>query len=357
MKNRKKFLSSLIAGGLFLMSRPALAGPYVFQKYLLSSRLEGGLFTTSKNIDKGGNIVSLPGDNKFTENTFSLSGNYDWTATYSTFATFTYRRNSSLDPRQERTNTAPESLLVGGDYLLWGDWLNIIPEFSLSIPFYSVDESTDYVLLGNGATLITPKLGFSKSFKSLLVTAYWGYQYRGRGLSSLMLYGLGAYQEWRDFFVEGGLNGFSSISSDTAADTARNSINARVDAGSLIYNSQNPSGMNVVAKLGWRIEPDFYLSVGIDQSINGANTAYGTRFLIALGLNELVGGGYKHLGQMHPSRQNRAGEDNDNDSQAVRKKKFKVEPSPSEEQTPELEPFDVEIHHAKPVKKSKKQSH
>ena len=55
------------------------------------------------------------------------------------------------------------------------------------------------------------------------------------------------------------------------------------DGGSLLYDSVNPSWLNVLGSVGIRLSRQFFITGGVEATVAGQDTALGTRFLVGLG--------------------------------------------------------------------------
>ena len=127
-----------------------------------------------------------------------------------------------------------------------------------------------------GAMDLTGKVNAILDRRSYLVGSYLGFSYRDQGRSNLFLYGIPAEYRFQKFFLGASLEGYVSVGydKDSTDDVVRNSYFERVMGGSRLYGAINPNLLNGSAWGGFYPLRNWKATVGVSNSITGANSAH-----------------------------------------------------------------------------------
>lgn len=172
----------------------------------------------------------------------------------------------------------PTEIKFGGDFLLTKIWFNVVPEAQLTVPITTVSDTTDEVILNEGA--VETKLGvyLSKHTKWLSGYAYGGYVYRSDGRSSLFSYDLQLLKSLSTVQIAAGLWGYYSLTDDAyiLEPQRRDAITSRVNGGSLRFYSVNPNLTEIGASVGFPLFDGVFSRFGLSTTMAGERTAAGT---------------------------------------------------------------------------------
>jgi len=282
------FLTSLAYSDVYGPSG-AKAMLYGFSADTFGLSLEASLANTNANYDPNGNAISLSGS-QVSEIRANILGSYDFNNSLGAYAELTYSHDSSTSNSVQRTNSGLSQGILGIEGVVFNNFIKIIPEASLTIPFVSQpDTTTANSLIGNGVYVATAKLNLNKRFRHVTFLAYGGYNYSSGGISSNIPYGFVTRGDLKSFYADLGITGVSSLNNDQYSNNlaARQQITNFIDGGSLTFDAINPAWTNLDGAIGFRFLRNYSFSLGVEQTIGGQNTAQETRFLLTFIYNSI----------------------------------------------------------------------
>lgn len=268
---------------VFLAAASAQGNIWGFKKGAMRFGMEGSYFTTNQNYDSTGTTAILPGDNSFTEIRTVLGGSYDFNDWVGANLDLSFKRNTSVDPSLERTNTNFSELRFGAQALLLDSKVKLVPDLKFTLPLHG--KITDSAYLDDQAFKIEGRLYASMMIKRWIgLAAYSGFEFKGDGLSSSIPYGGWVHTQFSKFYVDLGLMGYASMKNDQYTDNAsfREDVNANLNGSSYLYQAVNPSLTYLSFWGGWMFSKGWTLGLGAEIPLMGTNTAKGNRFLANL---------------------------------------------------------------------------
>ena len=164
------------------------------------------------------------------------------------------------------------------------DSFGLIPEFSFSFPFFSVNLHSDKPITDDGSLHFTPSMWIYGSIGEIFYPfIYTGIKLRTQSLSSLLLWKLGAMVKGDIAEVGVYSYGFWSIIRDKSSSRLgdRSRLLKKVNAGSMKFFSSNPGLIGFTAWLAWHF-PHVTLRLSGDSNINGTYHSKGYYFLASL---------------------------------------------------------------------------
>ena len=188
----------------------------------------------------------------------------------------------SKDPNKSRSNSQLNRLLVGSDFKMGDGAFQLIPDFNLSIPL--MKNSSDAVQTGEDTFTSTAQIIGLLHWSKFLSEAHGGVTYRGDGLSTLFIYGVGSQWIFSSKNTLGAeIRGLSSITDDKYSNQSsqRESIPLSVNGRSAKLNTVNPTLLesNIWIQLTGQ---SWGTQLGIGTTINGSNTAAGQQAFMNL---------------------------------------------------------------------------
>jgi hypothetical protein len=261
------------------------ATPITFQERRADFEFTTEYFQTDSNYDPSpGSFFALPANNSFSHWKNLFKTQFAFTNRLIGFAELGYGLSDSLTNDVARNTTGITHYSGGMRYLLWHDVVSIVPELSYSISPEVVDPNTTMPLLSNGSSDLLARIIVGKITGKTTLYAHLGYQSRSEGLSSLVPWGVFMQLRMRQFLLEGEFRGFENLSDDKYTDnnSVRHNVSSRVNGGSLLFYSVNPSAMEVVGRVGVRFTPKFSALVGYGTTVNGSNYANGQTVVASL---------------------------------------------------------------------------
>lgn len=182
----------------------------------------------------------------------------------------------------------PQIKRIGGAFRgqqsMASDAFGLIPEFSFSVPFFSVNPQSNKPITDDGSLHFTPSLWMygviGDVFYPFLHT---GLKLRTQSLSSLLLWKLGAMVKADIAEIGAYSYGFWSVIRDKSSSRLgdRSLLLKKVNAGSMKFFSSNPGLIGVTAWLAWHF-PYVTLRLSGDIDLNGTHHSKGYSFLASL---------------------------------------------------------------------------
>lgn len=272
---------SAVSGGT------ANAGPLGYQEGRTVLKVKTSYFSTQANYTDTGLQQSLIGDSYLRTITTTFSATHDFTDGFSAYALLDTTYAQSQDRSFQRTRLIPTDLKLGTDFSLVDEDWGLVPEVQVNVPLTSVSETTDEIVISDGALEARAGAYLSSHFDFLSGYLYGGYAYRGNGLSSLFPYELQLVKALGSTQISLGVWGHESLTEDqfTNQRTKREAITNRVNGGSLRFYSINPSVTEAGGSFGLPIGDSLFLRVGAQTTLRGKNTAQGSTFWLSLSTN------------------------------------------------------------------------
>lgn len=235
-------------------------------------------FSSNSNYNRAGEEVSLPSNGYFQTFTSSFSLTHDVSKRLSLYTIFDAVYGKSRDAQFERTRFIPTEIKFGGDFLLTKIWFNVVPEAQLTIPITTVSDTTDEVILNEGAVETKLGLYLSKHTKWLSGYAYGGYIYRSDGRSSLFSYDFQLLKSLNTVQIAAGLWGYYSLTDDIyiLETQRRDVVTSRVNGGSLRFYSVNPNITEIGGSIGFPLFDGIFSRLGLSTTMAGERTAAGS---------------------------------------------------------------------------------
>lgn len=241
-------------------------------------------FSTNSNYTNSGSTQKLAGDSYYDHYLTNLSVSHDLTPSFSAYGILDGVYAKSQDRSFQRTRVAPSDIKLGFDFNLVDGPIGFVPEAQVTIPLSQVSESTDEVIVSEGA--LEGKVGsyISAHFDWLSGYAYAGYLYRSGGRSSLLPYEIQAVKDFDGPQVSIGVWGYQTLAQDTYTDSRaqRDVVTARVNGGSFRFYSINPSLTEAGFSFGLPFSDTYFVRLGAQTTIRGQNTASGSTLWLSL---------------------------------------------------------------------------
>ena len=275
----------ILALFLLILSHDLFAGidGYRLQRFQINA--DGKYFKTTDNFNSDSNKVNLPGENFMELGELDLGLRFDPSENFSTKVEFQIRRTVSDDPLFTRTNTSLAYINFLGDVQLLLEPFELIIQGETLIPTYTFKYNTEKSLISDGAFAGGARVFIKKSLGFLYAYAEVGVLFRGDGLSTLLPWSV-HFKRNAGFLFDIGLSGFSSLSEDSDPILRRQIID-RVNAGSFLFYSPQPSQLNFELRLGYGFD-DVRMYVGSEIPLYGTRSASG--FGVLAGLTMQFGG-------------------------------------------------------------------
>ncbi len=180
-----------------------------------------------------------------------------------------------------RRNSTLNKIYVGADYQVFntGSW-NLITDFSYSHALEKIDTAGDSTLNNDGADEVKAILTSTVDFGGFVPFGQIGINYRTEGLSTLLLYSGGAELRFSEVTLGGMVTGYSTAKQDenTTKPFVRDTVTARVDAGSKKFDSVNPTLLDSLVYLKYNFDQDLSFKTFAGYTLLGTNTAVGLHF-------------------------------------------------------------------------------
>lgn len=279
MANNLQRLTSTFLS-LFLLSPAVLAFDNYkeFKRDRWDFELGSELFYSEANyVNMGSSTQKLTSGSHFQLLDVNLSTRYMPRRDWSLFAMGTISNAESKDSISTRTNSSFSQALLGFDFMMYNDWLQMVPEVAALIPFEKVDKTSDKVLNSEGVYQAWARLNLQKELGAWRFYGWAGFNYRGEGRSYLMPWGFGIQSKWSAWNLGAEIFGAQSITddSDSSNKIARQTLVNTVDAGSYKFYYPNPSVIDSRVFLNWNVSPKWSLQVNGGTTLAGENTAAG----------------------------------------------------------------------------------
>ncbi len=276
-----------------IISSVSFAGPFGYKEGRWIFKAKESYFSTHRNFDKQGLTKDLTTDQSLTLFTTTASITYDVSNKISLFSGLdaVYANSNGYD--FQRTRFSPTDFKAGSDFLLWSSFVDLIPEFVVTVPILTVDPNTDDAILSEGVLEFRGGSYLSKRFSFLSTYLYLGYAMRNDGRSSLMPYDFQIFKSFKFVQLSAGIWGYESLQDDAKTDIPadRNIVLARVNASSQRFYSVNPSLTEVGGSIGFTLGSEMFTRLGYSHTLTGVNTAYGDTFWLSL--SYILGGATK----------------------------------------------------------------
>lgn len=246
----------------------------------------GEYFTSKDNLSgTGGDTDPLPfgGDSysNFT-NLFEVGYSIRPGIRFSGGGEFAYANSKAIS--DDRTNSEFTNLILSAQYYWGTDKLIIVPNFRATIAMNEIDPTEDAVLTSEGSSRY--ELGSWVRYPIWVLDnfLYVGYIYQEDEKADLLNWALGTKWKFSNFILKGQLNGVSTVVDDGQTDFLagrRTDFNNLYSAGSLRFNSINPSYIEFETTLEYEMSPTMRFGGGLGHTITGKNYGYGLSILLS----------------------------------------------------------------------------
>lgn len=244
--------------------------------YQFQSKLS--YFTSNSNYSaEGSAFEELPNNQKISLFQTDLRLNYNFSSNWIFWTETQFSQISTVGASQTRTNGVFSHMRIGAFFNLDPKPLGLAPEFSLLIPFYKVDTSSDNAVPAEGSMAFDASIWTRKRIYRFNSYSQAGVTFRDGQRSHLFHWKIGANKKvWQSYWgLE--VNGLHSMNDDAELNSPQNKYNHlnSVNAGSLKFYNINPELYHLTAWSGFAILKKHLFRVGIDKTLNGKNTANG----------------------------------------------------------------------------------
>lgn len=179
---------------------------------------------------------------------------------------------------QVRTQSTMTHYFLGADFSLYKSktW-SLYAEGSFKNASESINVNGDEALASNGANEIVGKVTGMYAGTDFRTYVSAGGNFRGEGLSTLLVYSFGADYNFSGFRVGLNFEGYSTVKDDeqTATPIVRDLLTTRVNAGSRRYYSVNPNYLEGQLVLSYAFDKNLNFAVFGGPSLIGSNSAQG----------------------------------------------------------------------------------
>ena len=127
------------------------------------------------NFNTSGNIADLPASNYYQIVDILSSGRYGLTDSMNIYGRFNVANAESYNSTATRTNSSLNKIMAGGEYLMWNDFPQVIPEFYVLGDLEKVSDTQDNVMNSDAANEYTGKVNLQFDFSSMYLFGYLGY--------------------------------------------------------------------------------------------------------------------------------------------------------------------------------------
>ena len=282
-----KKISTTVRFWLFPLIVITFATPSVWA-YLLTDQvyhdnridfyLDTDFYKTTSNFDSSGSKTDLPFSNSF--QIINVTPQIRWVVFHDLGLRVgaNVGDSQSSDTAATRSNSTFNRFDLGADYLLFDHTqFETILDFEYSGSLQQVVTNADDALNNNGASEVKPTLILRMNLDGFTPWAYVGGNFRDQGLSSLVTYGVGGEFHLSSFGLGADLKGYSSVTNDKYTNQAsvRESLTARVDAGSKLYYSINPNLLTTDVFVNYALTDNFKVKFYGGYDVAGSNISQG----------------------------------------------------------------------------------
>lgn len=277
------------------------AYPYsLLRKGEFKGSILGSYYDSTRNFDSTGSQAFLPNAGHLTSIHGNLHLSYGIIENLTVFTNLEYINNHFENSQLSIQNSggpgdAELGVRVGSNDLP----IRIFADLSAMLPMYGRLSAADWSSFnlsstppqGTGVMELraygTLEFPFTPTF---FIGAGAGYTRRSAGFSDFVNYAAYLkYEKPRGLFAKLGFVGTASVLEDQYTSKTTSSERAStVMAGSLMYNSINPTFVKADAILGTYISSDSFISLGGQYGVSGKNTSQGPLMFLAVGID--IGG-------------------------------------------------------------------
>ncbi len=241
-------------------------------------------FKTEANFSSDGAAVALPSGNYYQISNINLSGRYVPTSDLGFFTSVNIGNAESSNPSATRKNSTLNQFTLGIDYLMYDSGtFSMYADVSYGYAIEKIKLDTDSVLNNDGADEVRAQLTTIINLDGIYPFGRIGVNYRNEGLASLMTYAAGFELRYEQIALGGGIDGYLTIKEDAKTNQSidRDTVTARVNAGSKAFYGINPNHMDSDIYLKYRFDEEISLKVNGGYSLIGSNSAQGFHVGIA----------------------------------------------------------------------------
>ncbi len=226
----------------------------------------------------GGSYSKLPNGNYFQQLDLNVGSRFVADKDFAFYGYVGIGNSESKSSNITRSNSALSSALLGAEYLVYSDFIQIIPEISVLVPMEAYSNSGDTVMNNEGALEVRPALTVQSDFSgSMLWYGKLGFTYRDQGRSFLLPWHAGLEFKLPSSRLGARVSGFHSIADDgdTNNKTARIAASDNVNGGSLKWYAINPSVVSADGYYRFRVADRWVGQVQAGFDLTGTNYAAG----------------------------------------------------------------------------------
>lgn len=251
--------------------RPTVPRPGTFS---LGTQLD--YFKTSSNYDSSGQLLSLYGGANYQNISGTANFGFDWSHTFRSYASLSYTGAQVTNDIGTKTNSGFNEVKVGT--LAWfnAGIFSIAPEIDVITPFWRVKEDNISPLIGEGSFQVQGGSWVILRLQNVQPYAFAGYDFLDGGRASLLPYSVGINFKPNQWWIEGSLNGYTSVVNDSAFDFRflRDIYLGTVNGGSYRYYAINPNYGEIDLASGIELG-EVRIFAGVGMSVYGNTAANG----------------------------------------------------------------------------------
>lgn len=235
--------------------------------------VSGSYLYSNSNYNGAGAVFDLPSGNQMNDLHSTFAGrilvNPDWAFSGGLSVAYILTKGSDA----QRTNSGISGYHLATDYRFHTQFAELIPSVQVFYPAEKVDEASDSAINSDGSMRVDFLFNVQKKISSTMLFGHLGYAYRDQGRSNLLPWSAGVLWNLNHFELGGRIFGFQSISDDkdTGVEYNRLTFLNKVNAGSYLYYSINPSVVDIEALLNYNLIADSKLVMAAGFTLMGNN--------------------------------------------------------------------------------------
>ena len=245
---------------------------------------DGEYFTSDENLtDASGEKDPLPFGDGYTNFTNLFEIGYSMRPGFRISGGGEFAFATSDGTLENRSNSEFTNLILSGQYFIGTGKFRAVPNFRASIAMNEIERFQDEVITSEGSSQYEFGSWFRYPLWVLDNYFYVAYVYSEDDKADLLKWALGTKWTKKSIIVRGQLNGVSTVADDAQTDfifNRRTDTNNQTSAGSLRYNSINPSYIEFETTVEYQTSPTMRFGGGLGHTITGKNYGYGLSILL-----------------------------------------------------------------------------
>lgn len=234
--------------------------------------------TEANYTSKFGSFSKLSNGNYFQQLDLNFGSRWVFDKDFAVFGYLGVGNAESKTSGTVRSNSALSNGMIGMEYLVYSDFIQIIPELSVVIPLETYTATGDTVMNNEGVFELRPAITVQSDFAgSFIWYTKGGFTYRDQGRSFLLPWHVGLEMKLPSSRIGGRVFGYQSLTDDkdTSNQSARLSATDTVNGGSLNWYAINPSKISTEAYFRFRVTDGWVGQVSGGLDLTGARSSAG----------------------------------------------------------------------------------